>query len=212
MSEPDPPGPGEASALEAAIAALSEAEPRFAAALDLCGPLPDRGKPEGFATLFQAIVSQQISLAAAAAIWGRAEAAGLVTPEAVLAAPDQVLIDVGLTRAKQRYIRGIAAAKLDYAGLRAMEDEAAIAALVALPGIGRWTAEIYVMFSLGRMDVMAGGDIALQEGAKRLFGLPERPSEAQLRTLAEAWRPWRSVAARILWAYYAHSKGKEGIW
>ena len=92
-----------------------------------------------------------------------------------------------------------------------LPDEAVIANLVAIPGIGRWTAEIYAMFSLGRADVFAPGDLALQEAAKVLFGLEARPSERQFRAMAEAWSPWRAVAARLLWAYYRVAKSREGI-
>jgi DNA-3-methyladenine glycosylase II len=110
-----------------------------------------------------------------------------------------------------RYARALAQAGLDYAALRSAPDEAVIATLVVLPGIGRWTAEIYAMFSLGRADVFAPGDLALQESARLLFGLDGRPSEKDLRRRAEDWSPWRGVAARLLWAYYHVAKEREGI-
>jgi DNA-3-methyladenine glycosylase II len=100
---------------------------------------------------------------------------------------------------------------LDYAALREAPTDAVIAQLIEIKGIGRWTAEIYAMFSLGRADVFAAGDLALQEAAKVLFGLPERPKEKEFNKMAEAWMPWRSVAARILWAYYRVDKDREGI-
>jgi DNA-3-methyladenine glycosylase II len=105
----------------------------------------------------------------------------------------------------------VARAGLDYGALREAPDEEVIARLVALPGIGRWTAEIYALISLGRADVFAPGDLALQEAARMLFGLPERPAEAALRAMAEDWRPWRAVAARALWAYYRLGRKREGI-
>jgi len=197
--------------LEAGMAALSARCPRMAAAYGRTGPLSLRRKPEGFAALFSAIVSQQVSVASARAMWGRVAAAGLTTERAVRAARDAELRAVGLSRPKQRYARALADARIDYDGLRAMTDEQVIATLVAVPGIGRWTAEIYAMFSLGRCDIFAAGDLALQDAARALYDLPDRPTERQLRRMAEAWSPFRSVAARLLWAYYRVDRNKEGI-
>ncbi|MCC6306720.1 MAG: DNA-3-methyladenine glycosylase 2 family protein [Rhodobacteraceae bacterium] len=190
---------------------LARAEPRFAAALAATGPLPLRRRPDGFPALLGAIVSQQVSTAAARAIWARLEAGGLVLPAAVAAAPDEAFRAAGLSRQKVRYARALAAAGIDYDGLRAAPDATVVATLVALPGIGRWTAEIYAMFSLGRADVFAPADLALQEAARLLFALPDRPREAALRELAAAWSPWRAVAANLLWAYYRVARGREGV-
>ncbi|MFN4130334.1 MAG: DNA-3-methyladenine glycosylase family protein, partial [Paracoccaceae bacterium] len=104
-----------------------------------------------------------------------------------------------------------ARAEIDFDALRALPDDQVIATLVAVPGIGTWTAEIYAMFALGRADVFAPGDLALQEAARLLYGLEARPSERALRGMAQAWQPWRSVAARVLWAYYRVAKEREGI-
>ncbi len=188
---------------------LAAADPRFAPALS--HPLPLRRKPDGFAELLGAIVSQQVSTASAAAIWARCVDAGLTTEAAVLAAPGEMLAAVGLSRPKQRYARALASAGIDYPALRTAPTDVVLTTLTAVPGIGRWTAEIYAMFSLGRADVFAPGDLALQEGARLLLGLEARPTERQLRRVAEAWSPWRSVAARALWAYYAERKKREGI-
>jgi DNA-3-methyladenine glycosylase II len=117
----------------------------------------------------------------------------------------------GLSRQKIRYIRALAEAGIDFDALRGVPDDEIVATLVALPGIGRWTAEIYAMFSLGRADVFAPNDLALQEAARLLFALPERPKERALRGMAEAWTPWRTVAAGMLWHYYHHAKSREGI-
>jgi DNA-3-methyladenine glycosylase II len=185
--------------------------PRLCLALEQTGPLPLRRRPDGFAQLFNAIVSQQVSVASAKAIWSRIESAGLTTPEAVSAAPDALLRDVGLSRQKIRYVQALAEAGMDYAALRDAPDVEVIRRLVAVPGIGRWTAEIYAMFSLGRADVFAPGDLALQEAARHLYGLEVRPPEKALRAMAEDWSPWRSVAARLLFAYYRHVKQREGI-
>ncbi len=190
---------------------LAQAEPRFAHALTLTGVPPLRRRPDGFAHLLSAIVSQQVSTHAARAIWGRMEEAGLTTPAAVLAADDDTLRAPGLSQQKMRYARALANAGIDFDALRSLPDEDVVSELVAVPGIGRWTAEIYAMFSLGRADVFAPADLALQESARRLFDLPDRPREAALRRMASDWTPWRSVAAGLLWAYYRVETDREGV-
>ena len=190
---------------------LASACPRMAAALDQTGPLPLRRREDGFAALLNAIVSQQVSVASARAIWARLERAGMVSPTAVAAAGSEQLRSLGLSRQKIRYAEALAIADIDYIALRQMPDAEIIEQLIAVPGIGRWTAEIYAMFSLGRPDVFAPGDLALQEATRHLYDLPERPTEKVLREMAVAWSPWRSVAARLLFAYYRVIKEREGI-
>ncbi len=190
---------------------LGAQEPRFAHALALCGPPPLRRRDDGFAALMGAIVSQQVSVASARAILARLEGAGLTTPAAIALAGDEALRAGGLSRQKVRYIRALAEAGLDFDALRTAPDAQVVEELIRLPGIGRWTAEIYAMFSLGRADVFAPNDLALQEAARVLFDLPERPREATLRRMAEAWAPWRTVAAGLLWAYYHVAKEREGV-
>ena len=190
---------------------LATREPRFAEALELTGPLPLRRRDGGFHNLLGAIVSQQVSVAAADAIWRRMEAAGMTRAEAVATATEEALRACGLSRQKVRYAQALAAAGIDFDALRGLPDEDVVGTLVALPGIGRWTAEIYAMFSLGRADVFAPADLALQESARLLFGLEARPSEKALRAMASDWSPWRAVAARLLWAYYRVAKDREGI-
>lgn len=190
---------------------LAQHEPRFATALEQVGPLPLRRKPDGFAQLLSAIVSQQVSVASANAIWARMKAAGLTGPRKISWASDDELRAAGLSRQKIRYARALSEARIDYKALRGLPDADVIATLVQVPGIGVWTAEIYAMFSLGRADVFAPGDLALQEAARMLFDLDQRPTERALRQMAEQWSPWRSVAARILWAYYHVAKDREGI-
>lgn len=175
------------------------------------GALPLRRRPDGFEAIAHAIVGQQISVAAADAIWARMGAAGLLTADGIATADEDALRAAGLSRPKARYLKGIVAAGLDWDGLRALPDDQAIAALVALPGIGVWTAEIYLKFALGRADAFAAGDLALQEAARAMYGLDARPGPAALRAMAEPWRPWRAVAARGLWAYYRLAKGREGV-
>lgn len=197
--------------VEAGLEYLCKAEARFARAYELTGALPLRRKPEGFAQLLSAIVSQQVSVASANAIWARVEAAGFVTEAAVQAATFEQLQAVGLSRPKIRYAVALAGAGIDFEGLRAAPDDEVINTLVAVTGIGTWTAEIYAMFSLGRADVFAHGDLALQEATRALFDLDTRPNERQMRNIAAQWSPWRSVAARLLWAYYRVDKQREGI-
>ncbi len=196
--------------LQHATRVLLGIAPEFGDVVAALGPLPLRRRADGFGALVSAIVGQQVSTASAAAILGRLQAAGFEDAVAVRAAPDADLLGCGLSRPKLKYLRALSEADLDYAGLRDAELETVVATLVALPGIGRWTAEIYAKFALGHTDAFAAGDLALQEAAKRLYDLPARPKEAELRQMAEAWRPVRSVAARALWAYYRQQTKREG--
>lgn len=195
--------------VEAGARWLARREPRFAPAL--AKPLPLRLRADGFAALIDAIISQQVSVASANAIRARMQAARLDTPDAVLGAGEDGLRAAGLSRQKIRYALAVAEAGLDYDALRHAPDAEVIATLTALPGIGLWTAQIYAMFSLGRADILPSGDLALQESARLLFDLPERPKPKALAQMAEDWSPWRSVAARALFSYYRISKQREGI-
>jgi len=197
--------------LVAGAAVLVARDARFAPILAAVGPLPLRRRADGFGALLAAIVGQQVSTASAAAILGRLEAAGLAEDGAVRDAPDEMLRACGLSRPKIRYVRALAEARVDYAALRSAPTAEVVATLTALPGIGRWTAEIYAKVALGHADVLAAGDLALQIAAARAFGLPARPSERELRAMAEAWSPVRAVAARALWAYYRVETSREGV-
>jgi DNA-3-methyladenine glycosylase II len=190
---------------------LAARDRRFAHALGLTGPLPLRRRDDGFAALLSSIISQQVSVASANAIWARLDGAGLTHSAAMGQAGDEELRALGLSRQKARYGRALAQANIDYAALRDQPTDAVIATLTEVPGIGTWTAEIYAMFALGRADVFAPGDLALQEAVRLLFDLPERPSERALRAMAEDWAPWRAVAARLLWSYYHVAKNRDGI-
>ncbi len=174
-------------------------------------PLPLRRQSDGFGAIANAIVGQQISVAAAQSIWARMQTAGLVSEQAIASADEDALKAAGLSRPKARYLKGIAAAGLDWPGLRSLPDDEVIATLIARPGIGVWTAEIYLKFALGRANAFAAGDLALQEAARMMYGLEARPGPAALRDMARVWQPWRAVAARGLWAYYRLAKGREGI-
>lgn len=199
------------SDIDRGCAWLAQACPRFAAILPELGPIPLRLRADGFDRLLSAIVSQQVSVASANAIWARLEGAGMTDPAAILTANDDDLRACGLSRQKMRYARALAAADIDFDALRDITTHDIIKTLTQVSGVGVWTAEIYAMFSLGRADVFAPGDLALQEAVRILYDMPERPSERELRQFAQAWSPWRAVAARVLWAYYKHVKEREGI-
>ncbi|MFN3663506.1 DNA-3-methyladenine glycosylase family protein [Yoonia sp.] len=189
---------------------LAAVEPRFARVLPGL-EIPLRLKPDGFGALLAAIVSQQVSVASASAIMGRLELAGMTDPKLVALATPEALRALGLSGQKARYAKALALADLDYPGLHQLPTPEVITKLTAVTGIGVWTAEVYAMFSLGRADVFAPGDLALQEAARLIFDLPARPRDKALRAMAEPWAPWRSVAARVMWAYYAKDKQREGI-
>lgn len=193
------------------VDALLVLDPRFGPAVTLSGLPPLRRRTDGFAGLLRIVCAQQVSVAAAEGIWRRVEAAGADDPARVAAMDDAALLVCGLSRAKVRYARAIAAAGLDYAALRAMPETEAVATLTAVPGVGRWTAEIYLMVCVGRADVFAPGDLALQEAARLLFDLPARPEPRDLEAMAGLWSPWRAVAARLLWAHYAAVKRRSGL-
>ncbi|MEW9920708.1 DNA-3-methyladenine glycosylase [Marimonas sp. MJW-29] len=190
---------------------LAAREVRFAEALERCGPLPLRLRPDGFAGLLDIIISQQVSVASADAIRARMVEGGLTSENAVLAAGDEGLRAAGLSRPKARYALILAEEEVDYAALRSMPDAAVLARLTAITGIGPWTAQVYAMFCLGRADIFPAGDLALQVAAEGLFGLRERPRPEALSEMAQDWSPWRSVAARALFAYYRVMKNREGL-
>ena len=190
---------------------LAETQPRFADALQATGPLPLRLRADGFDALIGTIISQQVSVASANAMRAKMDAQGLTHEAAIISAGEDGLRAAGLSRQKIRYALALAQAGIDYNALRNAPNNDVINTLTAIPGVGTWTAQIYAMFSLGRADVFAEGDLALQEAAKTLFDLPERPKPKQLAQMAEDWSPWRSVAARVLFSYYRVVKKREGI-
>lgn len=188
---------------------LAQADPRLVPALR--ADLPLRLRPDGFGALLDAIIAQQVSVASAKAIMARLEAAGMTDRAAMAAADEDALRACGLSRQKIRYSLALARSGLDFDALRQMPSPQVVATLTVLPGIGPWTAEIYAMFALGRADVFAPGDLALQEAARLLLDLPARPGERAFRQMSEIWSPWRSVAARALWSYYRLVTSREGI-
>jgi DNA-3-methyladenine glycosylase II len=201
--------PIEGRGLAAALAALARQDSDLARAIAEVGAPPPRARPAGFASLLDIVLAQQVSTASFRAIAARLTARiGLVTPASILALGEAELRAIGFSRQKAIYARGLAEAagegRLDLETIATLPDEAAIAELVRMKGIGRWSAEIYLMFCCGRPDVLPAGDLALREAAGLVKGSAQRPDEAELRRMGEAWQPWRSVAARLLWHYYAH--------
>jgi DNA-3-methyladenine glycosylase II len=182
---------------------------------DVAGAPPLRRRAAGFEGLARIIVGQQLSVASASAIWERTAAlCRPFEPGALLALGDAELAGAGLSRPKVRTLRAIAGAcrnGLDLARLAEAAEEEVHAALTGVSGIGPWTADIYIMFCLGRADAWAPGDLALQIATQRALGLAERPGAREMAEIAERWRPWRGVAARLLWAYYAAVKRRKAV-
>lgn len=196
--------------IRTAVEALAKREPAFAAVVERHGfPAPRRSDP-GASTLLRTIVGQQVSVAAARAMWGKLEAAFGSPPDLalLLAASDEDLRAAGLSRQKSGYIRSLAelviSGELDLGDLPE-DDEEAISLLTRIKGVGRWSAEIYLLFAEGRPDVFPAGDLAVLIEVGRLMGLSDKPTEKQLREIAEAWRPHRGAAAILAWHSYNSS-------
>ncbi len=193
-----------AKQLKASLDALGKIEPAFAAARAQIGDPEPRIRERGYETLLRAIVSQQVSVKAAASILAKVEAAtgGIADPAKVAATSDEALRAAGLSRQKISYVKSLAeevlSGRLDFANLPE-DDEEAIAALTRVKGIGRWSAEVYLLFAEGRADVWPAGDLAVQIEVGRILGLEARPTEKRVRELAEAWRPHRGAAAIFAW-------------
>ncbi len=206
--------PPTAEALLDARKQLAAADPALAALEAVTPPFEWRVGLGGFPGLLKMVVQQQVSLASAAAIWTRVEA-GLpeMTPAVVMDHDQAYLLSLGLSRPKARYAHAIAHAHLtgacDFDALPGLPDEDAVAALTAITGIGRWTAEVYLMFTQGRLDMFPGGDVALQEAMRWADRSDVRPTEKQAYARAELWRPYRGVAAHLLWACYGAVKRRE---
>lgn len=200
--------------IAAGLAALAAADPRLPAVISFAGEVPLRRRPPSFAALVQIIISQQVSVASASAIGARL--AALVDPLEAHVLPahtDEALAGAGLSRPKIRAVRALAEAVgggLDLQAIANVPADAAREELCRIKGIGRWTADIYLLFCAGHPDIFPSGDIALQNAVRDAFALTERPSPRALDELAEAWAPWRGVAARLFWAWYkAAREGRD---
>ena len=207
--------PPDAAAISAARVALAQADPALARVEGDLAPFAWRTRPGGYGGLVRMVLGQQVSVVSADATWARLVAAcgGEVEPAALLGLSDAELRACGLSGQKSRYARAMAEAerggRIDLAGLPALDDEAALEALQGLLGVGRWTAEIYLMMAEGRLDAFPAGDIAVQEAIRWLDGLPARPREDEAYARAERWRPHRAVATHLLWAWYMAVKSGE---
>ena len=194
-------------ALRRSLDTVAKSEPRFGDQIKLIGYPEPRKRPPGYETILRTIVGQQVSVKAAAAVWNKLEAAfgSLVDPAVVIEAENDALRACGLSRQKQSYAKSLAAlvqsGELDLSALP-KDDEDAIELLTRAKGIGRWSAEIYLLFAEGRPDIWPAGDLAVQIALGRILGLEERPSEKQIRLLAEAWRPHRGAVAIFSWHHY----------
>lgn len=198
-----------AEKLRADLDALAAREPRLASALERVGYPDARIREPGFATMLRTIVGQQVSVASAAAVWRKLEAelGADFSPACLLERDFETLRACGLSRQKQGYARSLCelahAGELDFDAIP-KDDEEAIALLTRIKGIGRWSAEIYLLFAEGRPDIWPAGDLAVQEGVKRLLDLEERPGENVTRRLAEPWSPQRGSMAIFTWHFYAN--------
>lgn len=188
------------------LEALVAADPRLAPIRATAGAVEIRYRPPGFEGIARIVVAQMLSVASAEAIWRKLERElGAVTVETFLAATPERLRSAGLSGGKVRTLSAVAeaaAAGLDLSALAEAPPEEAVRVLTALPGIGVWTAEIFLLFCARHADVFPAGDLALQVAAMEGLALPARPKEKDMRAIAEAWAPWRGVAAKLLWAYY----------
>ena len=198
---------GPADLIRADAARLARIDPDLARAAAVAGDFTVPVRPPGFATLIWLIIGQQISIAAAKALFERLTATlGEVTPAGLLTLDDPAMRACGFTRMKAEYARGLATAiedgTFDLDAVASLDDEGALAALTSLRGIGRWTAENYLMWALGRRDVVPAGDLALRIGWQRLCDLEEPPGEPALRALATRWSPHRTAASFLIWYFY----------
>lgn len=194
--------------------ALVAIDPRLTAVRIAAGMIPLRRSPPGFSSLASVIVSQQVSRASADAIFGRlCQLIVPLTPEAFLATGEPAMVKAGLSGAKQRALialcESVVEDRLDLEKVGILPAEQAIGALTAVPGIGPWTAQVYLLVAAGHADIFPAGDVALQAAAARAFAFDSRPDAKKLALLAESWSPWRSVAARLFWAYYREIRGAE---
>jgi DNA-3-methyladenine glycosylase II len=201
--------------VEARLAQLLLLDDRLAPIAELTGPLPLRLSEPGFSGLASIIVSQMVSRASADAIWRRIATAGPVTAPTYAAFAPEVIATFGLSRAKAATLMALSKAvvdeTVDLTGICALDGEEAMKTLTALPGIGPWTAQVYLMFCAGHPDIFPAGDVALQSAVGHAFAMDARPESKALDAMAQTWSPHRSVAARLFWAYYAVAMRRNGL-
>ena len=197
--------------LENSCEELINGTPKFKQVLDLHGFPSIRKRSGGFKALLKTIISQQLSVAAASTIWGRVESQGFANLKAIKSADEAALRSLGLSRQKVQYVKSLAFSGIKFNTFEGSGDEEIISILTSVKGIGLWSAEIYLMFSMMRSDIFPAGDLALQISASHLFENNEKLSEKELREKSLSWSPNRSAAALMLWDYYASVKNRKGI-
>lgn len=201
--------------VSAGLVDLALLDARLFTVIDKAGPVPLRLHDPGYRGLAGIIVSQMVSRASADAIWRKLETiAGEITPHHILGLSEADNRAAGLSRAKAETLKRVAAAvdrgDVDLDAVCHLDAVAAIRALTAIKGVGRWTAEVYLLFCAGHPDIFPSGDVALQNAVGHALGLPVRPSAAELEQIAQMWSPWRGVSARLFWAYYARQVRRDG--
>ena len=201
--------------VSAGLVDLALLDARLYAVIDKAGPVPLRRQEPGYRGMAGIIVSQMVSRASADAIWRKLETiAADITPHHILGLTDEDCRAAGLSRAKADTLRRVAEAvdsgHIDLDSVCQMDAEAAIRALTGIKGVGRWSAEVYLLFCAGHPDIFPSGDVALQNAVSHALGLRVRPTEAELSAIAAAWSPWRGISARLFWAYYAREMRRDG--
>lgn len=197
--------------IEQHIAELISIEPKFLPIYQTLG-IPDLRKNDGgFSQLMRAIIGQQLSTTAAKSIWQRLENANLINEQRIIQSSDEDLRQCGLSRQKIRYLRSLAEHQIDFVALNDMSDEQVIAVLTDVTGIGVWTAQMYLLFSLGRADVLATDDLAIKVASAVLLDLPARPTAKQLDKHTQHWSPYRSAASLLLWSFYGDLKQRNAL-
>ena len=194
--------------IQTSLDALTVIEPKFIEVRTFIGIPQLRRRTDGFLALFRIIVGQQLSTASANAIWERLQGDGINSPSQLLERDDESLRMLGLSKTKISYCKGLAIAGINYKNLAKCSDQEVMNTLTKIRGIGEWTAQIYSMFSLGRADVFACGDLALQEAIRDLFHLSQRPTTFETELISKKWSPHRTVAAFSLWDFYNKVKSK----
>jgi DNA-3-methyladenine glycosylase II len=214
MNELSHPQPLDTQSLAHGVTLLGQVDPHLARIAGELGPPPLWARASGFATLVHIILEQQVSLASARAAFEKLRQADGLTPAAFLRFDDAELKTIGFSRQKAGYCRGLAEAilhrEIDLEALAALDDAPARAALVAVKGIGPWTADIYLLMVLLRPDIWPSGDLALATAMQEVKGLPTRPNPQEMEQIARPWRPWRAVAARLLWHHYLSRRDRQG--
>lgn len=195
--------------IEFGVSELIKIEPNFLEAVSLSGVPTIRDSDLGFKSVFKTIVGQQLSTVAANSIWTKLSESGVTLASSLLTSEDEFLRSLGLSKTKIIYAKELALADINYEEFLNKSDNYVTQKLLEVKGVGLWTAQIYLMFSLRRVDVFASGDLALKEGVRILFDLERRPSQDELTVIAQEWKPFRTIAAMIIWNYYGYMKRRK---